>query len=485
MDHGQSDEQTKIPLSENNHVKPERIVVFGVNGDLGGKLSEFYRHATRMGGVEVYGVDIVPEDEFKPEFTGFKAYYNIHDWAAKEEFFKIGQAQPFDLGYDGAWPSVRIFNLCQFHRLCRYMISTKPVVPIKHYATFESLVGFDAAIEDPDQQALMGVHGYEDLIAKTAGHDHYLNKPAVSAVLNNLSKLHSQFGRFFRVTIFITEQRDVNHKEEQKRIRALDEGMIPDLDTHGVMFIQRLTPVGLIWQDSGGNYIKRQWRRILPIACVRAQMKNAMCESDTACIAEYEVQEKLIIVDDQEGTPRKGAVLRPSSFHVLVVCGKGFRVENYTDRDLKAIEIAFQGQGQSTGIIDLGTNQVNQMLASVLGPDVPGPELRVHGGINLPMTVLADNWQDFSSPRSSIRERDFQSVNLLFENMTLLKGTMELTRSTGFPAYDSQELVHHFLSTHVKAGNGFRFFSERGSESHTAEAPMHLMLGRPPEMRIF
>ena len=461
-----------------------RILVIGAGGALGRKLTPSYEHS-RLKGVEIYAADIMPKADFKPKFTGFAEYFNVRDPRDKKKLFELGLKQHFNAGYDASWPHGRIFNLIRYGEICDHMISTKPFTPIAHLPTLRTFVGFKESAGQQQEEGLVleGAPAYRDVIDKTVGHDHYANKPGVAAVLANLQKLHSQFGRFFRITILITEQRDVNHKDEQARIRALDEGMIPDLDSHGVLLIQRLTPVGLIWQDSEGNRIKRFWRRIIPTACVRAQMRNAFCQGDTACIAEYEVEEGLCILDEK-GQPFLGTKPMRFSFFVLVVCGKGLKAESYIDRDLKAMEIAFQGQGQSTGIIDFGTNQVNQMLLSVLGSAVPDVDLRVHGGINLPIQTIIDRWPDFTDKRNSLRSEILQPVDLLFENMCLLDETMRLDTSATFPAYDSGELVHRFLNAHVNRGNGFRFFGTPHSGWPTRDAPMFMMMGRPLENRV-
>lgn len=357
-------------LNSTDKTAPNRILVLGAVGALGRKLTPFYEHLTKYKS-KIYAADIVSESEFKSKakFNSFEDYFNIQCHADKEKLFNLGRDRPFDLCYDATWPDVRLFNLVHWSIVSKHLISTKPLTAVKQYETLRALVGVSsdetAAKHDETHKPLMGAPSYEDVVKKLLGHDHYLNKPAVAAGLSNLSKLHSQFGWFSRITIVITEQRNVNHPDEQERIRALDEGMIPDLDSHGVMIIQRLTPMGLIWQDGAGNLIKRLSRRIVPTACIQAKMRNAMCQGDTACIVEYKVFETLSFVDEHDrpiGRPR------PNNFYVLVVCGKGFRVETYVDRDLKAIEIAFQGQGMSTGIVDIETNQVNQMLESVIGP---------------------------------------------------------------------------------------------------------------------
>ena len=482
----QADARNLDEKDEDEEVIPalERILLVGAAGALGQKLTPVCEYG-RSKGVEIYAADVMPEGEFNPKFTGFAGYYNVHDPKGRQQLLEHGRRRRFNCYYDAAWPYTRIFNLIRYGEICDHMISTKPLTPIAHLPTLRTFVGLtESALQEPEEGvALTGALSFEDVISKTSGHDHYANKPAVAAVLNNLQRLHTQFGRFFRISIIVTEQRDVNHKEEQKRIRALDEGMIPDLDSHAVLIIQRLTPVGLVWEDSKGNYIKRFWRRITPTACVRAQMRNAFCREDTACIAEYRVDEGLCIVDEN-GQPFPKTKPMGFPFYVLVVCGKGLKAESYVDRDLKAIEIAFQGQGQSTGIIDLGTNQVNQMLSSVLGSDVPDASLRLHGGMNLPIQTMIDRWPDFASRKGSLRGQILQPVNALFENMCLLDATMRLDNSTTFPAYNSGELVHRFLNAHVNKTNGFRFFGTPESGWPTREAPMFMMMGRPPENRV-
>lgn len=465
----------------------DHILMLGAAGALGRKLTPYFEYVTKKYKTKIYAADVISESDFKSKtkFDGFEGFFNIRCSSDKEKLFNLGRTNPFDLCYDATWPDARIFNLVRWSSVSKNFITTKPLASVNQFETLRALVS--ATSDDPGvkhsetHSFLEGAPAYEDVVAKLWGHEHYINKPSIELNLANLSKLHSQFGWFSRISIMITEQRNVNHPDERERIRALDEGMIPDLCSHAVMIIQRLAPVGLVWQDGAGNSIKRLWRHIVPTACVQAKMKNAICQGDTACVVEYKVSESISLVNEQGAT-----IGRPQSntFYVLVFCGKGFRAETYTERDLKSIEIAFQGQGASTGIVDIETNQVNQMLESVLGQGLHDPDLCSHRGINLPMCKLVDRWPEFSSG-GPVRKELLQSVDLLFDNMKLLKETMGLNKRGNLPAYDDKgELVHQFLNTHVNAGNGFQFFGQPGSGWPRTDSPMHLMVGKPPEKKV-
>lgn len=100
------------------------------------------------------------------------------------------------------------------------------------------------------------------------------------------------------------------------------------------------------------------------------------------------------------------------------------------------------------------------------------------------MYTLVDRWPEFSGG-GPIRTELLQPVDLLFDNMGLLKETIEFNKRGNLPTYDDRgELVHQFLNMHVNAGNGFQFFGQPGSGWPRKDAPMYLMIGKLPEKKV-
>ena len=442
----------------------DNFLIMGAKGDLGGtKLMPTYREFAKKG-TALYAADIVPRSEFKPKFNGFTEYFDLSSGPDRDALRKLGQSKPFDLIYEATWPDAHILDVLDWQSIANQIIVTKPFVSIEHYQTLRSL---------------MVIPGYRSIVGKMMQHDHYINKPALEEVITHLPQAHSTYGKFAHMTIVITERRTVN--DQRHRLRALTGGMIPDLDSHAVMIIQRLVPTNLVWEDGEGNHMKRFSRDIKPVACIRAQMKNAKCNQDvdTACIVEYRVTESLNLIDE------KGAVGEPveNTFYVLVVCAKGLQAEGNSERDLKAIEIAFQGQGQSTGVIDLETNAVNEIFRAIPEISPCDDEIRKHKGINRPMFAAIDTWPKFVADEL-LRDRLFQSPALIWENMRLLWETMTIAKKGILPAYGSRDLIHNFVNSHIGPANGFRYFGQEGSGWPAKEPPLHLMRGRVTEDMI-
>lgn len=442
----------------------QRVGILGANGNLGGrKLLPTYEEYAKAG-VEVYAGDIVDEGEVAKKYNSFAGYFDLRKEVDRDKLRELGHAAKFDFVYDATLPSARFINLMNWEGICHYLIGTKPFTAIDY---FEAL------------RPLMFLPANAPLREKLQQHDHYINKPGFDVVSSNIAAAHMKYGKFARISIFIVEQRTINDEIRNRgRAAALDEGILPDLNSHGIMCIQRLVPEGLVWEDGVGNFIRRTSRVIEPTACVRAQMKNALCHQnlDTAFIVEYRVLETLCMISDPSSEECVSDKIN-NIFYVLIVGAKGLRATPDIGRDLKAIEIAFQGQGQSTGIIDLETNTLNELLQSVPSIGVLDEELRKHRGINLPMFTLSQNWQDFVQ-NPDARKKLFQQPNLIWENMNLLSQTRAIARKGTMPTYNHNDLVHNFVNEHLSPAKGFRYFGyDEGSGWPMHEEPRHLMRG--------
>jgi hypothetical protein len=451
-------------------VRPQRILVVGANGNLGGeKLAQSYETGETIG-IEFTAADIVPEPAFKPKFTGFKCYYNLKVEADRNKLFSSSRSldQKFDLIYDASWPESHLFNLSNLESLCHSLLTTKPYVSVKHYHALEDLMTND----------------YREAVReKLLMHDHYANKPVFMALLNGLPEAHRMYGKFSRILIMITERRTVNDPHERSRRKALLGGMVPDLASHAVIMTQLLTRKGLKWSDDEGNFFKRLDRRIQPTTCVRTQMTGAALpqDIDTSCIIELKVTETLSEVQDDEHETPIGDPF-PNTFYVLVVCGKGLQAVPGIERDLKGIELCFQGQGKSTGIVDLETNTPNEVLERA-GIKLPNDVLRKHRGINYPILTVFDRWNEFAS-RGRLRFQLFQNPALIWENMKALDETVAVSKRGLLPAYRAKDEIQSFVNAHIGPSNGFHYFGTEGSGWPMKEPPVHLMRGDVPASAV-
>lgn len=445
--------------------RPLRALILGANGELGGrKMKASYDFGTNTG-TEFVGADIVDESQFKPIFSNFSGYHNLTRQRDRDKLIELARGRRFDFIYDASWPDGHLLNVLNCEVLAQHIVVTKPFVSIEQAATLG---------------AFMESAAFQSLRGRLLMHDHYINKPAMMAMLKALPKAHNRYARFARIMIFITEQRTVNHPQELKRWRALLGGIVPDLVSHALMIIQLLTREGLVWTGQEGITFKRFRRTIQPTACVRAQMRGAALpqDVDTACVVEYKVTEELGIVDEAGASE---GVTFTNTFFVLVVCGKGLKVTDHADRDLKAMEIAFQGQGSSTGILDLETNCVNELLETA-GVAVPAKQ-RIHRGINYPIMAILKNWPQFENG-DQLRTDLFQDMEVTWENVRLLAVTRNRCKGGLLPAYDPGEEIHKFVNTHIGPANGFEYFGKEGSGWPMKEPPLHLMRGRPVSSSI-
>jgi hypothetical protein len=436
---------------------PDRVCLFGANGQLAGKLAPWCREAAARG-VTFYAADIVPEEKFTPAFTGYAGYFDLSRAADLDRLRGLARHDPFDLAYDATWPNAHLLNILNQEAFFRHVLVTKPFVAIDQCAALE---------------ALMSLSAFRPVREKFLGADHFGNKPGLTALLGSLPAAHEVYGRISRVLIIAAERRTVNDPAEVKRREALLGGMVPDLVSHAVLILQLLTPRGLMWRDGQGNYLLRLGRTIRPTTCVRAQMSHAALPNnvDTACIVEYRVSEELTLARE-DGTPH-GEPFR-NQFYALVVCGKGLGAD--AGRDLKAVEVSFQGLGRP-GIIDLETNVLNDVLTHVPGLRPPGEEERGQRGINRPMLELTRRWDEFRADEA-FRTSLFQGRGLIWENMRVLRETLAAARPGDLPAYTAREEIHHFVNTHIGPANGFRYFgTKHGSGWPMKEPPQHLMRG--------
>jgi hypothetical protein len=447
--------------SSERNTHPSRICVCGAGGALGGNKLKASLDTAADNGVTLYATDILAESDFKPEFTGYQAYFNLTRRQDREKLASLASVEKLDFGYDATWAPSRLMNIANLGPLFQHYFITKSFVSVRHYHAFEDFMSNKA---------------YEYLREMLQGHDHFASKPGLTALVASLPAAHKHYGKFSRMQIVITERRTVNHDAEQNRRKALLEGMVPDLASHAIMLIQLLTPVGLMWVDVEGNFFKRLNRVIRPSTCIRAQMKLAALpqDVDTACIIEYVVTETLSLARE-DGTPVRDPF--ENSFSVLVICGKGLSAAEGINRDLKAIELSFQGQGKATGVIDLETNILNEVLKEVPGIRIPTEEERKHRGINLPLMNVLTRWDDFRQ-NAAVRARLFQDKNLIWENMSVLAATTSVSRPGILPCYSSREAIHNFANAHISSSNGFSYFGSSGSGWPMKEPALHLMLGQ-------
>jgi hypothetical protein len=361
--------------------------------------------------------DIVEESQFKPAFTNFAGYFNLTKKPDRDKLFSLARDQKLDLAYDASWPSAHLLNLVNLESIFEHILVTKPFVSVEQYSGLE---------------ALMNLSGFECVREKILMHDHFTNKPSLTALISSLSQAHQFYGRFSRMFIIITEQRTVNDLEEVKRQEALTGGIdtgprIACRDDSSALNAKRLDVAG---GSQARQFFKRLDRHIEVTACVRAQMKLAALpdDVDTACIIEYLVTETLTLAYE-DGT----AIGRPfpNRFYALVVCGKGLSATSGIDRDLKALEISFQGQGRSTGVVDLETNTLNEVLERIPGIGLPNEDERAHRGINRPMMKVLERWKDFET-NNILRAELFREKSQIWENMKMLSETMAVCKNVLF-----------------------------------------------------
>jgi hypothetical protein len=306
---------------------------------------------------------------------------------------------------------------------------------------------------------------YRWLLDTVGVHDQYLRRPPIMALRQGLSELHAASGFLQGIRLFIAERRSVN--DEPTRLRALEVGIIYDLAVHAIAILLELTPPQLTWTMPDGHQYRRLSRDIRVIGCAKAQVAGCMLanqDAETFATIEFEVQENI-----QFNNGGSSPVTR--SFPVLVVVGKGVVLDDGVGRDLKALELSFQGYEPLR--MDLETNAIS-------GPDlvrlIPHGQMdRRQRGLNEPLIKLAD--RAFTpSDRSPDEIPLFQSVDAAHLCLQLLAAA-HTAASGKLMAYRPGVAVHDLINRLIAS-------DQLNSYWRMSQAPTSLLIGEPPNEQI-
>jgi hypothetical protein len=382
--------------------KVVRLLLIGI-GDVAKKLGESLRRFGEMG-VEVSAADIRDDPlgrEVLPKGTRF---YNWAKPREEERLIHEGWQRPFDYAYLANFPAVHIATALRLDFIARKFIFSKPVD--SNFDLVQTL-----------HNELQHAGALSQLVQRSCVHDHYRNKPLTTFLRAHMIDLHRRNGFLKRIQVYITEHQTI--QDQYWRIASLECGMILDLAPHALSVIYEIVPETLEWTDVQGHTFRRTARRVEIVSCVRARDNSCMLhtlESETFAAIHFRVFEDIEFIPRGRREVANKITGRP--FDLLVVVGKGVSIQDRRDhRDLKAIEIEFDGQFVR-GNFD--TNAISGVIDRELQVRLEeGMDVR-HRGLNLPLLQLADHGFCLEKMKNGHLIRPFQSFDQAFSIAALL-----------------------------------------------------------------
>jgi len=370
-------------------------------GDLLRKASKLAIPCIKNNGYEVVAVD------FKPEPVGLQPaqpnhFFDCSNEADYSEFTRIAEKEKFEAIYVANPGDAHLITLLQLHHFAKRIIISKPL------DTHVGLLCTARKQEDLD---------FRYILPKVTVHDHYLNKPGVEFLARRLMpRLQAEHGFLDYVVMFLVENKSIE-EHEQHRVEGLNCGMLFDLGVHLTSILDLLLPCPATWEGRTGTHERRD-RSIEVIACETGRFGGSFLgdstvipskRAETFGIVELAVTQTVQLQERLKTTQR---------IRVLAVVGKGVPIDNQTDRDLKAVQMVFQGGAEV--VLDIDTHRFHGVDERLLREEGYYDLDLTQKGINKALVAAAQSDFVFSA------DRPFQewgpalrSVLLLFESLAI------------------------------------------------------------------
>lgn len=211
------------------------------------------------------------EDQARSKPSNIR-YYDVSQAKQREDLIYnrlVEKNQPFTHIYIATWPEAHLLSAVKYSTLCHGgdIIITKPLdmnIPM---------------VENLQE----GV--FPDLISKFTVDDHYRNKGSVRALHECLpSWIRSKCGQLRGFRMWLVEEKTI---EKENRLQALECGVIWDLATHLISFIQIFfldKPHLALWGYTKGDSkklrnVKLQIRKVLRKRYVGCELKTQNAET--------------------------------------------------------------------------------------------------------------------------------------------------------------------------------------------------------------
>ena len=335
----------------------QRVLVIG-HGALAMRQAPTYQHWLDQG-VDVHCADV---DEAKLE----DCLSGIHRYVLPRHEANLLSKAPFDLVCVSNIPSLHLATALHFGTYAKRIVIQKP-----------------QDLNYPLIEVIAEARGYEDFRSKTVIHDHYRNKSAFVALLEQLPMLMRRYGKFTKVMFFLTEAKSVS--DEPDRAQSLECGMIQDLAVHQIdlMLECLLKATEFRFHEDDERINRRERGTIQIVNCIRMKDQTSILGDHVETFAALDIRvSETLRFEDPSG---RLLARYPHSFDVLIAVGKGIAIEQGVAKDCKAIVLEFERPGFYS-VVDLASLGVREVEAGIIN--------RRHGGMNRPLLLLSPNPPD-------------------------------------------------------------------------------------------
>lgn len=298
-------------------------------------------------GAKIVAVDVLPPEQLRSEcpFT----FFNLAAPEQAREFTELARSQPFEQAYIANLPHQHVLTAWEVARITEGgIVIAKPI--------------------DIDLRLVTNVQTWPyDQAGRIEVHDHYRNKGGVLLLKRILPDLINRFGQVTRLRFFLVEPQTI---EEEKRLEALECGVILDLMTHLFALLQLLFPIEERAREADRpSYSKLQINQVARARYRHCQLAKVTAETfaaaDVTLLWEFLNVSGRRVVRNIEG---------------LLVCGKGVRPDKDLEQPLKGLEITFEGQSVW---LDLSTHTISPTPRDLVAGVVHSTE----SGFNEPVLV--------------------------------------------------------------------------------------------------
>jgi len=343
-------------------------------------------------------------------------FFDISNADGRRGLHELLREHPLTHIYAANWPDLHLATALKYSDNCYGGIIVIPKPLDTNFELIETVAG-DA---------------FPELKEKIFLHDHYRNKAVVGHMFDAFSKL-KHYGEVTEFQFFLTEFRTI---EEERRLKALANGVIFDLMSHLFALVQIFfTNRPYIAATITGSDVKDVAIRINQVA--RARYINCRLPHGVETFAAISLT-LIVSYEDSHGESSE----RP--IHGLLVAGKGVKPTQSVEADLKGMRFKFAMTHRAA---NLSTGSVNPPLAD-LDYITPGGETGfylpvVHGLTQRPSGAMPD--------QKPLTFSELMTFSEARENALLLKKS--LLKGSALTYYRPQEsTLNEVISDCVRAG---------------------------------
>ncbi len=406
-------------------------------------------------GVRLHAVDIVDRPSGRKALPKGTSFYNWKNRGEVEKMVNEGLEHPFDFAYLSNFPRVHLATALRLDLITRNFIIPKPV---------DSNFGFLQTMHEEHERG----GAFRDLVSRSCVHDHYRNKPLTSFLRGHIEDLHRRNGYLKTIRIYITEHQTI--QTEYSRRESLECGMILDLAPHALSVICEIVPKTLRWVDKQGNTFRRIDRHFTVVSSIRGRDNHSILHSRDA---ETFGALHLRVSEDIEFVPkanRQWVEKLNHEFDALIVVGKGVSIQDESaERDLKAIELEFDGQSV---LGNFDTNSISGVIDKSLQTTLEAKIDPKHRGLNLPLQELAGSGFAFTNAKDKQLIQPFQTFEEAFLIADLLEKFRNHHTARELLMYSELDQVANVLNRCLPKGLDQMWAME--------EDPTHLLFGEVP-----